>query len=238
MEKKNLSRREFLKTTGAGAVGAGILSQSLLATTADLSQAPEVDRKQLVAALADTLIPTADGYPGYKRLEQYGITDEVLKALTIGQADWNLFNAAAGEFFNGKAFLNLAENERAEFLNLIVASLPPGTYGDGPPKISPAHAGGLASKLDPAAIEKLQGVFRITRTRVFTVFYHNFPEDRLKRDKNKLPLLAAGDLHQIVNPNTKGLVTGWDIAGFPGPLSWEEEEERRAKWMKIRWSND
>ena len=104
MEKKNLSRREFLKTTGAGAVGAGILSQSLLATTADLSQAPEVDRKQLVAALADTLIPTADGYPGYKRLEQYGITDEVLKALTISQADWNLFNAAAGEFFNGKAF--------------------------------------------------------------------------------------------------------------------------------------
>jgi hypothetical protein len=31
------------------------------------------------------------------------------------------------------------------------------------------------------------------------------------------------------------LVTGWDIAGFAGPLSWEEEEERRAKYKKINW---
>ena len=42
---------------------------------------------------------------------------------------------------------------------------------------------------------------------------------------------------RIVNPNTQQLVTGWDVAGFPGPLSWDEET-RRAKWKKIRWVND
>jgi hypothetical protein len=30
-------------------------------------------------------------------------------------------------------------------------------------------------------------------------------------------------------------VTGWDVAGFRGPLTWEEEERRRAYYKKIDW---
>jgi hypothetical protein len=48
-----------------------------------------------------------------------------------------------------------------------------------------------------------------------------------------MPILKAGDKHQITNPNTREIVTGWDIAGFKGPLSWEEEEEQRAKFKKV-----
>ncbi|MBI4463424.1 MAG: GMC family oxidoreductase, partial [Acidobacteria bacterium] len=40
------------------------------------------------------------------------------------------------------------------------------------------------------------------------------------------------DTHQITNPNTKQLVTGWDVAGFKGPMEWEEEEQRRAMMKK------
>jgi hypothetical protein len=30
-------------------------------------------------------------------------------------------------------------------------------------------------------------------------------------------------------------VTGWDVAGFMGPLSWEEEERRREIVKRIDW---
>ncbi len=235
MGKKNVTRREFLKKTGAGAVGVGLLSQTLLArSAADLSNAPAVDRKKLVEALGETLIPTAEGY---QHLEQHGITDEVLKGLgMLSQQELNLFNAAAGEVFSGKSFLDLTAEQRTEYLNKIVASFPAGAFND--PEPSPAAAGELKAKLDASAVETLQKVFRLTRNRVMVVFYRNFPEDHIAHDKNQFPLMQPGDLHQIVNPNTKQLVTGWDVAGFPGPLSWDEEEARRAKWMKIRWTND
>src|SRR5581483_3845908 len=218
---------------GASALGASILPKTILAAGSDLNNAPVVDKKRLVAALGDAIIPTAPGYPGYQRLEQYGITDEVLKALPgVTQQDLNVFNAATAEFFGGKSFLELDSNQREDFLNMIVASFPPDTFGS-------AGGGGassaqLAAKLDANAVKTLQNVFRAVRTRVLQVFFRNFPEDKIGRDNNGLPLLPPGDLHQIVNPNTKQLVTGWDIAGFPGPLSWEEEQERRARWMKIQ----
>lgn len=233
MTDKSMSRREFLEKTGVGAVGVTILPQILLAKSVDVNNAPEVDRKRLVAALGDTIIPTAPDNPGYQHLEQYGITEEVLKALPgISQQDLNVFNASAGEFFNGKSFLDLNADQRTEFLSLIVASFPTGTYSDS------GSAGVLASKLDASVVPTLQKVFRTTRTRVLITFYRNFPEDKVARDKNNLPILPPGDQHQIINPNTKQLITGWDVANYPGPLSWEEEEARRAKWMKIRWFND
>jgi hypothetical protein len=241
MTEKDMSRREFLEKTGVGAIGVTVLPQILLAQGANVGNAPEVDRKRLIAALGDTIIPTAPGNPGYQHLEQYGITEEVLKALPgISQQDLNVFNASAGGFFNGKAFLDLNADQRTEFLSLIVASFPPGTYSDsgsaGEGKAS--AAGVLASKLDASIVPTLQKVFRTTRTRVLITFYRNFPEDKVARDKSGLPILPPGDQHQIINPNTKQLITGWDVANFPGPLSWEEEEARRAKWMKIRWFND
>ena len=126
MEKERITRREFLKETGAGTLGVGIaLPQMLSAQAVDYSQAPAVDRKQLVAALADTIIPTADGYPGYRRLERHGISDEVLKGLTgIRSEEFNVFNAAAREYF-AEPFVELKEEERTAFLEVVVESSPP-----------------------------------------------------------------------------------------------------------------
>ncbi|MDA2933854.1 twin-arginine translocation signal domain-containing protein [Acidobacteria bacterium AH-259-D05] len=212
MKKKDVSRRDFLKTTGMGAAAipavAGISSQQVQA-------APTVDRSAVIAALGDTIIPSEPGDPGYRALEPYNITAEVMKGLT-GLSDDNLavFNSSAASFFSGKTFLELSESERADYLNLII---------DGS-KIADQQLRG-----------KLQSVYRLTRIRVLVVYYQNYPEHRLPRDANDVPILPPGDAHQITNPNTKRLVTGWDVAGFRGPLTWEEEERRRAYYKKIDW---
>lgn len=246
MENNRVTRRDFLKGTGAigvgGAVSLGIALPEVLAAetpgSVDLSQAPAVDPKQLVAALADTIMPTASGYPGYKRLEQYGITDEVMKGLSgIAAEEFNVFNAAAREFFP-KAFVELNENDRTAFLELVADSFAPDTWGVGSGKKSKGPDSQLHAKVAKEAVDKIQKVFRLTRARAMTVFYQNFPEHKIARDKNMFPILAPGDTHQIINPNTSKVVTGWDVANFPGPLSWQEEEARRAKWMKIHWHND
>lgn len=248
--KERISRREFLKSMGAGAGAIGVsvaLPRVLSAASVDLSNAPAADKKQLIAALGDIIVPTAQDDPGYKSLEQYGITDEVLKGLQgISQQDCNVFNAAAGEFYNGKGFLDLNEEQRTEFVHRVVDSTPKGSYVGGlkygaeleVQEATPAAAAALAAKFDAGVVQTLQKVFRFTRSRVFLVYYQNFPENHIARDKNKIPILPPGDQHQIINPNTKELVTGWDVANFPGPLSWQEEESRRAKWMKIHWHND
>ena len=214
METEESSRRGFLKTvavTSAAMAAGGAVSTRLAA-------APAVDRKTVVAALGDTLIPSEPGDPGYKDLESHGITDEVLKALPgVADADVELFNEKSKEKFGGKSFLDLSGAQRSEYLHQIIA-------------------GGAGS--DAKEKETLQRVYRNTRRRVMTLYYSNFPEHQWPRGKDGFPIPRPGDLHQIMNPNTKQLVTGWDVAGFPGPLSWDEEEARRAKWMKIRWTND
>lgn len=244
MDQQAISRRKFLKKTGAGAAGAlgasvvlpEIAGAALAAPAVDYASVAAVDRKQLFSALGDTLIPTATGYPGYKRLEAHGITDEVMKALTgIPADDLNVFNAAAREYFD-KPFVELGEPDRARFMERVVASFPAGTLGA--PPASPAGADGLSARLPKEQLDKVQRVFRLARVRVFTVFYQNFPEHRIERDAEKAPLLPAGDLHQITNPNTSTLVTGWDVANFPGPMSWDEEEKRRAYWKKIHWHEE
>ncbi len=244
MDKKNLTRRQFLRqaggATGGAAMGAGAAAGMVapgLSWAAELENAPAVDRKQLVAALGDTIIPTADGYPGYRRLEQYGITDEVMKGLGgITQQEANLFNAAAGEF-QGSGFLELDEAGRSAFLEQVVASFPEGTFGQGTETMKPTGEP-LETKLDAAAVRTLQKVFQTTRTRVMVVFYQNFPENRVSRDGEGIPVVPGGDLHQIINPNTARVETGWDIANFPGPMSWEEEQERRERYKQIHWHED
>ena len=143
------------------------------------------------------------------------ITAEVMKGLT-GLSDDNLavFNNSAASFFSGKTFLDLSESQRADYLNLII---------DGS-KITDQQLRG-----------QLQSVYRLTRIRVLVIYYQNYPEHRLPRDANDVPILAPGDTHQITNPNTDRVVTGWDVAGFRGPLTWEEEERRRAYYKKIDW---
>lgn len=232
MAQNEKSRRDFLKESAAGVVGVTVLSHAAVSNAAGAIDTPSVDKKQLVSALGDTIIPTAPGYSGYQHLEAYGITDEVLKALPgITQQDMDVFNAATREFFGGKSFVELSADQRTEFLTWIVASFPAGSYSDSESK--PEQTAKLG-----ANVKTLQQVFRTVRNRILVTFYRNFPEDKVARDKNDLPLLPPGDQHQIVNPNTKQLVTGWDVAGFPGPLTWEEEEARRAKWMKIKWFKD
>jgi hypothetical protein len=213
-----------------------LAGKAFAAPPIDYANVEAVDRKAFFAAFGDTLIPTATGYPGYKRLEEHGISDEVMKALTgIPAAELNIFNAAALEYFD-KPFVQLNEADRAGFFALIASSFPADTF----PAATAQAAGAtsLNARLPKEALEKVQRVFRLARTRIFTVFYQNFPENKIQRDAEKAPLLPAGDSHQITNPNSKSLVTGWDVANFPGPLSWEEEETRRAYWKKTHWHEE
>jgi len=237
MKFQLLSRRWFLKKTSVGTLSlSGIMSRLLGAQRSTVSDVPTVDREDFVAALGDTLIPTAEGYPGYRRLERYGITKEVLAGVQgLEQQEFNVFNAASRDFFAGRSFVDLGEAERSEFLQWIAGSLPAGSFA---PADSGSAPGNLVEVLGDEDLETVQKVFRLVRLRVFTLFYQNFPEHKVPRDGRKIPVLAAGDQHQIINPNTSELVTGWDVANFPGPLSWAEEEERRAKWMKIHWHSD
>jgi hypothetical protein len=211
MKKKGVSRRDFLKTSGAGAAALTAVSTA----TPEVQAQSSASRTQVFAALGDTIIPSDPGDPGYRTLEPYNITAEVMKGLTgLQDADVALFNTSAGQFFSGTSFVDLDEDQRAEYLRLII---------DGS-RIS-----------DDSLRGKLQSVYRLTRVRVLVVYYQNYPEHRLARDKNDVPILPPGDQHQITNPNTERIVTGWDVAGFRGPLTWEEEERRRAYYKTIDW---
>ena len=211
-KKSKVSRREFLKGSGAGSIAITAIAPGLGFGRSESSQAAQLDRQAIFASLGDTLIPTDPGDPGYKSLEAYKITEEVMKKLDgISDADLDAFNQGSAAFFEGRTFLQLAPSQRADYLFMII---------DGS-KFS-----------DQARLKILQRVYRQTRTRVFTVFYQNYPENVVPRDAAGVPILKPGDKHQITNPNTKDVVTGWDISGFKGPMTWQEEEECRAKFQK------
>jgi len=53
----------------------------------------------VVSALGGLLIPSAPGDPGYKDLEQYGITDYVLNKLKLTDEMVDAFNNAAKVLF-------------------------------------------------------------------------------------------------------------------------------------------
>jgi hypothetical protein len=174
--------------------------------------AAPVDRRAIFAALGDTLIPTDPGDPGYRSLEAYQITEEVMKGLTaLGDADLEAFARGSGAFFEGRDFLQLTEAQRADYLRLVI---------DG------------SKFADKPQLRVLQRVYRQTRARVFDLFYRNYPEHVIPRDQRGVPILKPGDRHQVTNPNTKRVMTGWDLAGFKGPMSWEEEEAARARFKK------
>ncbi len=214
MGKKKVSRREFLKTSGVGPAAVTVLAPGLIQASQS-QKGIALQRQEIFAALGDTLIPTDPGDPGYKTLEKYKITQEVMKGLTaISDAELEIFNQGSSQVFANRGFLQLTESQRADYLRLII---------DG------------KEFSDKAQLGTLRKVYEQTRARVFTVFYQNYPENVIARDRNGIPILKPGDKHQNTNPNTRELVTGWDIAGFKGPLTWEEEEERRAKFKKINW---
>lgn len=213
MSHKNVSRREFLrKGARQGATLAGVAAVTGSEALVGQVRTTPVDRHAVVAALGDTLIPSTPD-PGYKSLEPYNITTEVLKGLAIlRDSDLASFNEGSRSHFSDKTFLQLSEEDREKYLELVV---------DG-------------SKIPDASLLRTLGkVYRFARTRVFTVYYQNYPEHIVQRDENNVPILPEGDQHQTTNPNTNKIVTGWDIAGYEPQLSWEHEEERRARAKKL-----
>ncbi len=206
---KGTSRRHFLKKTALGS--------AVLASTAAPAQA-QTDRLQILAALGDTLIPSAAGKPGFKSFQPYGISEEVNKSLTaLPDELFATFNQATTEFFKDRIFIELNEDERAQFLRKVIS-------GD--------------EFTDRTLHQKVRRLYRLVRISVFRVFYSNFPEGKIARDGNGIPIPKPGELHQITNPNTTDLVTGWDIAGYRGPLTREQEEKQRAEVQKIHWHDD
>jgi hypothetical protein len=210
MEETKVTRRDFLKVSGAGATAATVVMTR--SGEADAA-AGDLDPTGVVGAMGDTLIPSDPGDPGYKTLEAHNITAEVLKELGVKDDELLQFNVAAQELFPGRTFLQLKEEERNKYFDAVFAG----------------------EKFEKEMAGKLQRTLRRVRQRVFQVYYGNYPEHAMARDAKGVPILAKGDTHQITNPNSKGLVTGWDVAGFMGPLSWEEEERRRNLVKKIDW---
>ena len=104
MGKNRVTRRDFLKKTGTGATGAA----ALVSFSQEQARAADPDRAALVASMGDTLIPTDPGDPGYRTLEPYNITAEVLKQLQVSDEDLAEFDAGARSKY-GKGFAELAE---------------------------------------------------------------------------------------------------------------------------------
>jgi hypothetical protein len=234
--KRGVSRRDFIKTgAGAGTVtvaGLAVLKsadgrssdESAESPRGDQAAAPQppvekrsapsVNRLAVLFAVGDTLIPSAPGDPGYKDLEWYGITEEINRWLEeMSDDDLGLFDRSSVGPLK-KKFTELSERERAAYFNLILKE---------------------DSFNDDALQAKLKTVYDAAREAIFTIYYQNFPQSSWPRDASRVPLLRPGDTHQITNPSTKDIFTGWDLAGYAGPLTWEEEERRRSYFKKIRW---
>jgi choline dehydrogenase-like flavoprotein len=204
-----ISRREFVKHTVVGTAalaGASAGALDAVAATAD-------PNKQIIAALGSVFVPSGPDDPGYKELESHGITDYVMKEFPATDM-LDAFNTAAKQFLDGKTFLELDEKQREQYLALI------------------ADGKGIS---DAEQRAHLQAFYRGARTRILKVYYSNFPANEVKRNAAGEAILKPGDTHQISNPNLfkdKKLVTGWDVAGFKGPLGWEEEEKVRSEAKK------
>jgi hypothetical protein len=234
-QKKRLSRRDFIKKTAtAGTVTmVGVAARTAKAvehtkrpgfssdepdvmgqpTEANPSGA-KVNRQAILFAIGDTLIPSLPGDPGYRDLEWYGITEEINRRLEeLPDEDLDLFNRSSAGLLQ-KKFTDLSESQRGDYFNRIVQK---------------------GSFKNDALQDKVKEVYSRVREVVFIVYYQNFPQDHWPLDANRVPLLKPGDEHQITNPNTSELATGWDLAGYSGPLTWDEEERRRNYFKKIRW---
>jgi hypothetical protein len=233
--RKGVSRREFIKQSASAgtATVAGLAamqsSSSAFTTSPDVpprdvpsspsllaqtDEEPTVDRRAILFAIGDTLIPSAPGDPGYKDLEWHGISAEVERRMEgVTDDDLKLFNDSSVTGF-GKKFTELSEVDRASYFNRIIM---PDGFADKPLQ------------------DKLRAVYSNTREAVFLTYYQNYPQDRWPFDGKRVPLLKPGDTHQITNPNTPAIPTGWDLSGYAGPLTLEEEERRRNFFKKIRW---
>ena len=212
-KKEKVSRRGFIKKGSVGTVAVAVSGVgSAPGQAAEATLPAGYDRTQVMAKLGDTLIPSSPGDPGYKDLEFYNITAEILKGVgSISDQDLARFNTESADHFGGKTFVELSASQRADYLTMIVDGV----------NIS-----------DSRVLDRLQSIYRLVRARVFIVYYQNYPQHTVQRDGNGIPIVQLGNDHQISNPNQPGVGTGWDIAGWKGPMIWEEEEERRDRFKK------
>jgi hypothetical protein len=210
-EHKNTSRRKFLKKTALGSMA---LTSPLEAAQTTMT----ADRLQVLSALGDTLIPTAPDKPGFRSMEPHGITAQTNKVLRALEDDlFAEFNQASQEYFQDRTFLELDEEERAQFLRKVING---------------------EEFSDKSLHQRVRRVYRLVRIAVFRVFYSNFPDHKIVRNSRGEPILKPEDLHQITVPDTPDLTTGWDIAGYRGPLRWEQEEKMRAEMRPVHWHDD
>ena len=208
---RRAGRREFFKKAATG-IGAFMLPVTVVEAAVD------VDRLRILAALGETIIPSKPGDSGYLELEPYDITLAVNKVLvSLTDQMFVHFNQASREFFEGRTFVELSEEERAEFLKTVI---------DG------------SKFADKASGRTAKRVYRLVRVAVLNVFYSNFPQHTVRRDAEGIPILREREEHQVTNPNTNDVTTGWDIAGYRGPLTWEQENDLRAYVQKNHWHHD
>ncbi len=219
----DITRRDFVKQTivGTAAMTTGA-SAGLSALQAGAAASDQ--RTQVVSALGALFIPSKPGDPGYAELESHGITAFVLKNFPVDGIE--TFNTSARQLANGKTFLELDEKGRIDYLTLIAEGSAVTDQNDGRNLIDPNST--QKSRITDAELAmKLHAFYRTARRRILQVYYSNYPENEVKRDAADVPILKPGDTHQEVNPNTKKLVTGWDIAGYTGPMNWAEEQKAR-----------
>jgi choline dehydrogenase-like flavoprotein len=222
------------KTNGSNFVdriSAGTAAVTAAASGLEAMQSPQARHTdahtRIVATLGQMFIPSKPGDPGYAELEPHGITSYVMQESVPGErgpdqretgvvrreptANWLepeelvAFNDGARQFFGGKTFVELDDNLREQYLSLIVEGS----------KIS-----------DAKQRARLQAIFEGARRRILGAYYSNYPQHKPRRDAQGLPIV---DAHQISNPNTSEIRTGWDLVGYKGQFSWEEEEQLRAR---------
>jgi hypothetical protein len=180
-------------------------------TTAIVSGSVNAAPVDIIAALGDVIIPT-DGpeYPGYRRLEAHGISNRVL---------------------NQVRFLDHVTPADLALFNESAAKVTGKSFLE-------SDATGRVAYLEslPGSSEGPGKVLKLARERILTVFYRNFPYDTVERDEHDVPI--PNKPHEIFDYKKGDLVTGWDIAGYRGPLTWEEEEQRRNRFQKILWQEE
>ena len=176
----DISRRDFVKQSTLGTLMLAGAASEVIGMAAGPLDANL--RKSIVAALGDLFVPSASGDPGYKDLEQYGITDFVLKNDFLeGSPALDKFNDMAQQYFAGKRFLDLDSKQREAYLKTILDEH----------KVS-----------DENLRKELLSFYRAARSRIMTVYYQNYPEHEVKHKPNGEIIFKPGDTHQIANPNT------------------------------------
>ena len=120
-KKDKVSRRKFMMHGSVSAIAMAASTMSPVRGQAARDLPAGYDRALVISKLGDTLIPSSPGDPGYRTLEPYNITAEILKGVeSISDENLVVFNDESAAHFDGKTFVELSESKRADFLTMIV----------------------------------------------------------------------------------------------------------------------